>query len=107
MHTATEIHTWVQSIPDTALHRLYRLYVCGASDHLMRYPRRSLSSTEQRHALEHYLEQFTLRPDPRDEERPPVLRKIVHDKDVDSLLSVVAEDQFYLEPLYHIANRMQ
>lgn len=48
-----------------------------------------------------------MRPDPRDEERPPVLRKIVEDKDADSLLSVVAEDQFHLEPLYHIANRVR
>ena len=103
-------NSFVEHIPHNLLESLFYHYYRHGYDHLLLNPVTQLSNDQIKLALQRYLERFILENNNVDEdggmdERRATLDPIVRRKDYRSLYIVIYYDQYFEEPLIHIANQ--
>ena len=106
--SSLDINSFIESIPDNFLSELFHHYYRHGYDHLLLYPVMQLSNDQMKLALKRYLERFILENnnvDGKIDERRATLAPIVMRKDYKSLYDVIYYDQYFEEPLMHIANQ--
>lgn len=99
-----KIDTFAQNISDEDLSALYARYRPSNYGHLTKFPITPRTKEEQILALKNYLTKFTIFP-ATDEERYNVLKPLIELQDYQGLAFLVANDQYFEEPLIHILNQ--
>lgn len=105
MHLQNVIRNFLLGFTPDQLNEIYENYNAGCYDHLLKNPRKPLTHIQEIQGLTEYLVKFIINPDPRDEERPEALLKLVCNKDYIGFIEIL-DDQFYQEPLFRIVNKM-
>lgn len=104
------INSFVESVPHDLMISLFKHYSCHGYDHLLLNPVIQLSNDQMKLALKRYLERFVSENNYVDEdgemdERKTTLEAIITRKDYKSLYDSIYYDQYFEEPLMHIANQ--
>lgn len=96
----TKIHNYVNNIVDSDINKIFSRYNDKYYKHLMDNNIIELDNNQKRKALYKYMKYIII-----DDigERQEVLMDLVENNNYASL-SRILEDQYYEEPLYHIAN---
>src|ERR1700738_2823903 len=92
------INNFVFNFPINDLNTVFRRYDGGGYNHLLSNPRRQLSIQEKQEAIRKYLQSFILQGDPRETERPEMLRDLVNTNNYAKFIQILRNDQFYEEP---------
>lgn len=98
------IDSFVESIPCNLLTSLFHHYYYHGYDNLLLNPVIQLTNDQMQLALKRYLE-LNISENNNTDERRKTLEPIVVRKDYKSLFDVIYYDQYFEEPLMHIANQ--
>ena len=97
------INEFVNLISEDYLLNIFNNYHCHQYDHLMSNLVKILSIDEMRICIFVYLDYFTIK-NLRICERKQLLTEIVLNQDIDKFKYILQCDQYFEEPLFHIAN---
>lgn len=100
-----KIEEFIDLLSYDDLDSIFHHYHRHQYDHLLQNPFKRLSNNEMKEAIKYYLKYFILKNKYEDDERKDTLTNIVNNKDIGLFRETLHYDQFFEEPLYHIANK--
>ena len=106
MKIKSSILAFVKGLTLEDLELIYNDYDNGLYDHLLPFIHKNLTIVQQRKILVQYLESFIIEGDYENDERPEALANIVVENDIGELINIIANDQFYSEPLFRTISKV-